>query len=51
MTIPFYTQAISSLKPGCSWRLVGDDDVDYRFVMMNYDYTKNKTLVQNCNIY
>ena len=28
MTIPFYTQAISSLKPGCSWRLVGDDDVE-----------------------
>jgi tRNA A37 N6-isopentenylltransferase MiaA len=28
MTIPFYTQAISSLKPGCSWRLVGDDDVN-----------------------
>ena len=28
MNIPFYTQAISSLKPGCSWRLVGDDDVE-----------------------
>ncbi len=28
MTIPFYTQAISSLKPGCSWRLVGDDNVE-----------------------
>ena len=28
MTIPFYTQAISSLRPGCSWRLVGDDDVE-----------------------
>ena len=24
--------------------MFGDDDVDYRFVMMNYDYTKNKTL-------
>ena len=26
MNIPFYTQAISSLRPGCAWRLVGDDD-------------------------
>lgn len=28
MTIPFYTQAISSLRPGCLWRLVGDDDTE-----------------------
>ena len=27
-----------------SFDMFGDDDVDYRFVMMNYDYTKNKTL-------
>jgi DNA-directed RNA polymerase I, II, and III subunit RPABC2 len=24
--------------------MFGDDDVDFRYIMMNYDYTKNKTL-------
>ena len=27
-----------------SFDMFGDDDVDYRYIMMNYDYTKNKTL-------
>jgi len=28
MNIPFYTQAISSLRPGAVWRLVGDDLIE-----------------------
>lgn len=28
MNIPFYTEAISSLRPGCVWRLVGDDVIE-----------------------
>jgi hypothetical protein len=28
MNVPFYTEAISSLRPGCSWRLVGDDIIE-----------------------
>lgn len=26
MRIPFYPEAIASLRPGCVWRLSGDDD-------------------------
>ena len=35
---------ISSKQTESSFDMFGDDDVDFRFVMMNYDYTKNKTL-------
>ena len=35
---------VASKNLESSFDMFGDDDVDYRFVMMNYDYTKNKTL-------
>jgi len=34
----------ASQKIESSFDMFGNDDVDFRFVMMNYDYTKNKTL-------
>ena len=34
----------ASKKIESSFDMFGNDDVDFRFVMMNYDYTKNKTL-------
>ena len=35
---------VASKNLESSFDMFGDDDVDHRFVMKNYDYTKNKTL-------
>jgi DNA-directed RNA polymerase I, II, and III subunit RPABC2 len=29
-----------------SFDMFGDDDIDFRYIMMNYDYTKNKTMAK-----
>ena len=34
----------ASTKTESSFDMFGDDDVDFRYIMMNYDYTKNKTM-------
>ena len=35
---------VASKQTESSFDMFGDDDVDFRYIMMNYDYTKNKTL-------